>query len=245
MLFLLLLISLRNKHLHKLSIIIPTFNEADNIGKLINYLKKNDVNKLTEIIIADAGSTDNTSEIAIKDGAKVLLCPTKGRAAQMNYGASFAGSDILYFVHADCLPPESFLNEIIHAIQNGFEFGRYRTKFDSNKKILKINGWFTRFDWFICYGGDQTLFITKKLFNRIGGFNCDMMMMEDFDIVQRGKQFAKYRIIEKNVLISARKYDNNSWLKVQLANRTIVNMYKKGAAQNDMVKKYKELLNYR
>ena len=69
--------------------------------------------------------------------------------------------------------------------------------------------------------------------------------MEDFDIVQRGKQFAKYKIIEKNVLISARKYDNNSWLKVQLANRIIVNMYKKGATQSDMVKKYKELLNYR
>ncbi len=231
--------------MHKLSIIIPTCNEADNIGKLINYLKKSDVNNFTEIIIADAGSTDNTSEIAIKNGAKVLLCPTQGRAAQMNYGASFAGAGILYFVHADCFPPESFLNEIIHAIKNGFEFGRYRTKFDSNKKILKINGWFTRFDWFICYGGDQTLFITKKLFNKIGGFNNDMLMMEDYDIVKRGKQFAKYKIIKKNVLISARKYDNNSWLKVQLANRTIVSMYKKGATQNDMVKKYKELLNYR
>ena len=113
--------------LHKLSIIIPTFNEANNISKLVNYLKKTDVNNLTEIIIADAGSTDNTSEIALKDGAKVVLCPNKRRSAQMNYGASFAGADILYFVHADCFPPENFLNEIIHAIQSGFEFGRYRT----------------------------------------------------------------------------------------------------------------------
>lgn len=229
--------------MHNISIIIPTFNEADNIGKLINYLKKNDGNNLTEIIIADAGSTDNTSEIAVRGGAKVLACPDRGRAVQMNYGASFAGAEILYFVHADCLPPESFFNEIIHAIQNGFEFGRYRTKFDSNKKLLKINGWFTRFDWFICYGGDQTLFITKKLFKKIGGFNNYMMIMEDFDIVQRGKQFAKYKIIKKDVLISARKYDNNSWLKVQLANRTILSMYKNGATQIDMVKKYTESLN--
>ncbi len=230
--------------MQKLSIIIPTFNEADNIGKLITYLKKNDENKITEIIIADGGSTDNTSEIAVKNGAKVLLCPAKGRAAQINYAASFADADILYFIHADCFPPKNYIYDITHAIQNGFEFGRYRTKFDSRKNLLKINGWFTRFDWFICYGGDQTLFITKKLFNKIGGYN-DMMIMEDFDIVRRGKQFAKYKIIKNNVLISARKYENNNWLKVQLANRTIVNMYKNGATQNDMVKKYKELLNYR
>ncbi len=231
--------------MQKLSIIIPTYNEADNIGKHITHLKKNDENKLTEIIIADGGSTDNTQEIAIKNGARVLLCPAKGRAAQMNYGASFAGADILYFIHADCLPPETFLDEIFDAIQKGFEFGRYRTKFDSSQKLLKINGWFTRFDWFICYGGDQTLFMTKKLFTKIGGYNNNMMIMEDYDIVQRGKKIGKYKIIQKDVLVSARKYENNSWLKVQLANRTIVNMYKNEATQNDMVKKYKELLNYR
>ncbi len=87
--------------------------------------------------------------------------------------------------------------------------------------------------------------MTKKLFTKIGGYNNNMMIMEDYDIVQRGKKIGKYKIIQKDVLVSARKYDNNSWLKVQLANRTIVNMYKNEATQNDMVKKYKELLNYR
>jgi hypothetical protein len=69
--------------------------------------------------------------------------------------------------------------------------------------------------------------------------------MEDYDIVTRARQFGKYKIFKKAALISARKYETNSWFKVQNANRTIVKMYKNGASQQDMVNKYKEMLVYR
>ena len=69
--------------------------------------------------------------------------------------------------------------------------------------------------------------------------------MEDYDIVKRARQFGQYKIFEKTALVSARKYETNSWFKVQKANKTIVNMYKSGAAQEAMVNKYKELLKYR
>ena len=67
--------------------------------------------------------------------------------------------------------------------------------------------------------------------------------MEDYDIVIRAKQKAKYKIINKNALVSARKYVKKSWWKVQKANYCIVQMYKKGASQEAMINKYKELLN--
>jgi len=51
--------------------------------------------------------------------------------------------------------------------------------------------------------------------------------------------------MQKGTLISARKYKTNSWLSVQKANYKIVKMYKRGTCQQEMVKKYKELLNYR
>ncbi|MEJ7680558.1 MAG: hypothetical protein WKG06_22435 [Segetibacter sp.] len=163
----------------------------------------------------------------------------------MNFGASISAGDILYFIHADTFPPSSYVSDINNAIYKGYEIGRYRTKFDSPKSILKINAFFTCFDWFICYGGDQTLFITRKLFMKINGFNDDMRIMEDYDIVKRAKQLAKYKIFSKAALISARKYDANSWRKVQSANSTIVKMYKKGATQEDMINKYKQMLIYR
>ncbi len=228
-----------------ISIIIPTYNEAESISHLINYLRKNAAPSIAEIIVSDAGSADNALQIAQQAGAQAVLSPKKGRAAQMNYGASIATGNILYFIHADTFPPATFANDIEQAVAKGYGLGRYRTKFNSKKTILRVNAFFTRFDWFVCYGGDQTLFITKALFTQTGGFKEDMLIMEDYEIVIRARQKTKYKIFAKAALVSARKYETNSWLTVQLANRKIVKMYKSGASQMDMVKKYKEMLVYR
>lgn len=229
-----------------ISIIIPTYNEEASIGKLILFFQNHLNKKVKEIIVSDAGSTDDTILIARKSGAITITSPIKGRAAQMNYGASLANGEIFYFVHADTFPPVSFASDILKAIQNGYGFGRYRTKFDSNKKILLFNAWFTRFDLFICYGGDQTLFMTRSLFEQIEGFNGEMRIMEDYDVVTRAKSTgARYKIFGSTALVSARKYETNSWWRVQTANYEIIKMYKKGASQEQMANRYKQLLNYR
>ena len=228
-----------------ISIIIPTYNESKLIGKLINFLKEYGKNDISEIIISDGGSTDNTIALAKSAGAQVITSLQKGRAAQMNSGASMATSDILYFIHADSLPPPSFFTDIDQAVKDGFELGRYRTKFQSKNRILQFNAFFTRFDFLVCYGGDQTFFITKRLFEAIGGFNADMQLMEDYDIVTRARALAKYKIIQKDAKVSARKYKNNTWLQVQRANYIIVQMYKKGASQENLAEKYRRLLSYR
>lgn len=228
-----------------ISIIIPTYNEAENIDRLINYLVRYAHKKTVEIIVVDAASKDETITKAKAAGAITAVSPQEGRAAQMNYGAYLAKGDILYFIHADSFPPKEFLSDIETVIKKGYQFGRYRTKFQSTKWILQLNAFFTRFDWFVCYGGDQTLFITKSLFEEIGGFDVSMQIMEDYDIVTRAKQKARYGIIQRDALVSARKYDTNSWWRVQRANYLIVQMFKKGASQEAMVKRYKELLDYR
>lgn len=228
-----------------ISIIIPTFNEEENIQPLVLYLTKHGGGYVQEIIVSDGGSVDNTLQLASGAGARAVISPQKGRAAQMNFGASLATGDILYFVHADIFPPPSFAKNIQEAVYNGFDFGRYRTEFDTKKFILKLNAFFTRFDLFVCYGGDQTLFITRILFNKLQGFNSSMLIMEDYDIVVRAKAYGRYKILAQNVRVSARKYDNNSWWQVQRANYIIVQMFRKGASQEAMGKRYKELLSYR
>jgi rSAM/selenodomain-associated transferase 2 len=229
----------------QISIIIPVYNESENIGNLVRFLIKYSNESVIEIIVVDAGSIDDTIAIAKKEGANVVISPAKGRSAQMNYGALLAKGDILYFIHADTFPPVSFATDIIHAVEDGFDLGRYRTKFNSGKWYLKINAWFTRFDWFVCMGGDQTLFITQDLYKLSGGFKSDMFIMEEFEFVPRARKNARYKIFNKPALVSARKYDTNSWWRVQMANKKIVDMYKKGATQVDMVNTYKGMLNYR
>lgn len=229
----------------KISIIIPAYREENAIGRLVQHLEKSGGGYFSEIIVSDGQSDDATVEAAKKNGALAVTAPQKGRAAQMNYGASLATGDIFYFVHADVLPPESFATDILHAVEKGYDLGRCITKFDSKKWYLRINAFFTRFDLFICYGGDQTLFITRRLFEETGGFNSELRIMEDYEFTKRARQKGKYKIFKKGALISARKYDTNSWWRVQMANRKIVSMYKKGATQQEMVEMYRKMLNYR
>lgn len=225
-----------------ISIIIPTFNEAENIGPLVRYLRKNADKNLTEIIVSDGGSTDETLLIAQNASAKAVKSLDKGRASQMNFGASVATGELLYFVHADVIPPQSYLTDLIEAVQQGYQMGRYLSRYDSKSWVLKINALLSRIDTFAGMGGDQTLFITQKLFAETGGFDNQMKIMEEFEFSARARKKGKYKIIPKPVLISARKYNTNGWLKVQIANYTIVRMYHKGASQEDMVNKYKQML---
>ncbi len=227
---------------NKISIIIPTYNEAENIVALITYLKNSTNNSIAEIIVSDGGSTDDTVSLSKATGAITFTSPQKGRAAQMNYGASKSSGDILYFVHADTFPPTSFAADIIEAVKNNFDCGRYKTKFNSKKWIYKFNAFFTRFDWFICYGGDQTFFITQKLFTDLGGFNQTMQIMEEYDFTIRAKQKGRYKIFSKTTLISTRKYEGRSWWQVQMANTKAIQLFKRGASQNEIINTYKKML---
>lgn len=230
----------------QISIVIPVYNEEENISKLVSYLSRHSNESVTEIIVVDAGSTDGTIRVAENAGAIIAISPQKGRAAQMNCGALLAKGDILYFIHADTLPPSSFAADIAEAVKKDFDLGRYITKFNSEKWYLKINAWFTRLDWFICMGGDNTLFVARKLFHKAGGFNEQMKIMEEYEFCERvRKQGAKYKIFPQATLVSARKYDTNSWWRVQMANKKIVSMYKKGASQQDMADTYRKMLDYR
>lgn len=225
-----------------LSIIIPTFNEEAHIGKLISYLRCHANGNLAEVIVSDGGSTDLTCEIARAEGARVIQSAQKGRAAQMNNGAIGASGALLYFVHADTLPPPTYMHDIIRAVQQGADLGRYVSAYQSSSRLLKLNALLSYLDTFAGMGGDQTLFIRALFFQQTGGFDTSMKIMEEFEFCARARKAGRYMIIRKPVLISARKYEKNGWLRVQRANFMIVRMYLKGATQQQMTEYYKAYL---
>ena len=229
----------------KISIIIPTFNEEENIDKIITYLLSIQQKEKVEIIIADGGSTDNTIGLANKHKVLTTVSPIKGRAGQMNHGVSLATGNVLYFIHADSRPPLTYFSDIEDALDKGFNCGCYRSKFDSSNFMLKINAFFTRLNVLFCRGGDQTIFVTRDLFEKVGPYKNEMLIMEDYDFLARIRKHGKFKLFNKATVFSARKYDENSWLKVQKANLKIVRMYKKGKSQEDMLQTYKQMLNYR
>ena len=228
----------------KISVIIPTLNEADNIGKLLEYLKGHADDTLLEIIVVDAHSADNTEGVAQTHGATVLQSE-KGRAIQMNRGAHYAKGDVLYFVHADCLPPKSYLVDIKNSVAEGYPIGCCRSKFDSKSFILSINAYFTRFTPLWCRGGDETLFVTQDVFKTLGGYDEKQCIMEEYHFIDKARAAYPFKIIPRYVLVSARKYTTNSWIRVQYANFMAFSMFKKGASSHDIAEKYHQTLNYR
>ena len=224
------------------SAIIPTHNEAENIGQLIRELRLYGGSQLLEILVIDSGSTDGTPDMARRAGACVHQSPKQGRAAQMNAGAGLAQGDILYFIHADVQINPDFVRDIEQVVIQGYEAGCYRFRFNSSKRMLRFNSYGTRFPGIMSRGGDQTLFITRSCFNQLGGFNERFVVMEDFEIIQRIRKVARFAIIPKDVLVSARKYDRNSWLRVQVANLTAFSLFFLQVSPSRIASTYRKML---
>lgn len=225
----------------KLSIIIPVYNEADVIEQTIEYLNTQQANIL-EIIVVDGGSSDATTTKARSAGASVIASPQKGRAAQMNFGARHAKGDVLYFLHADSLPPENFIAKIDQALSSGYHAGCFRLEFGQSHFLLKIYSWFTRFDIDAFRFGDQSLFIKDDIFFKINGFREDHLVMEDQEIVRRIKQEFSFAVLDEAVTTSARKYRKKGFLKLQLIFVLIFILYKLGINQTDLTLIYKKLV---
>ncbi len=229
----------------KISVIIPCINEATNLSELIPLLLKFGGRSIEEIIVSDGGSTDDSREIANELGAKVIHCEKRSRAYQMNCAASHAKGDVLYFVHADTRPLQSFASDIQEALTKSHQAGCYRYQFQSDSLFLKINSWFTRFNGLLSGGGDQTLFITKALFEKLDGFDETYCIMEDFDLVRRVRKQTSFHIIPKSIQVSARKYESNSWLRVQIANLAAFCFFILKKPPTQIKGLYYKLLNHR
>jgi rSAM/selenodomain-associated transferase 2 len=226
-----------------ISIIIPTYNEAAHIKTTLTKLREFDKdNQIKEIIVSDGGSTDATRKTAESVGVKVVRSKQKGRAAQMNFGALHASGKVLYFLHADTLPPPNFGNEILTTLSAGFSAGCYMLSFDHDHWFLKANCWFTRFDVDAVRFGDQSLFVTKEKFFEVGGFCEKYIILEDQQIIKRLKEKCRFNIIKKPVVTSARKYRQNGIYKTQGIFFLIYFLYRLGFSQQNLLTIYRTLI---
>ena len=195
-----------------ISIVIPVLNEASSIEKLLQHLIENVTPKnLAEITVVDGGSTDGTQQLIKNLEAKPeigiqLISSEKGRAKQLNTGAKNATGSILYFLHADSFPPKNFDELIISEVEKGSPAGCFRMQFDSNHWWLRLASWLTKFSWRACRGGDQSQFITRELFDEIGGYDESYIIYEDNILINELYDRSMFVVINKKLTSSARLY---------------------------------------
>ncbi len=226
------------------SVIIPVYNEKPNLSRLLPYLHKIGKGHDFEIIISTGACTEDYSECGHGMDDVVVLCNgKKGRAHQMNDGATVAKGNILAFLHADVIPPKTFFSDIQKTIQSGFDAGFFSYRFDTDSFLLRINASFTKKDGIFTGGGDQCLFIKKSVFEKLEGFDGNQVLMEDFEFFKRMKSAgARYTIIDNDLVVSARKYKHNSYVRVNLSNFLLVVLFKMGFAPKKLKSLHNRLL---
>ena len=224
--------------LSKISIIIPTINEANNLPLLLSDLSI--IQKVGEIIIVDCGSKDKTIDIANIYGAKVYQSEERNRGLQLDIGAKNSKGDWLIFLHADTRLTHDWFKKI-NSVLNGDKNFIYYFKFKVNDtkiiyRILEILVNF-RSKYLKQPYGDQGLIIHKSIYLKNNGFK-KIPLMEDVDFLRRLSNKKKLKQINIPIFISSRKWERTNIVMQALKNWNFRRRWFKGESIKSIYSDY-------
>lgn len=222
-----------------ISIIIPTLNEAEHLRMALASARSQ---VKVEIIVVDGGSSDDTLELAMRSGVR-LLTTTGGRARQINAGALAASGEVLLFLHGDTRLPPGFDQWVQDLLANpGIVAGAFALGIDGPEIGLKIIEKLANFRsrFFQLPYGDQAIFLRPNLLRVIGGFP-DMPIMEDFVLTRRLKKEGRIAIAPVAVQTSARRWLKLGILKTTLINQAVLLAYFFGCNPERLARWYRKI----
>ncbi len=228
----------------RLSIIIPAYNEAENLAELLPHLLQTAHEHLEITVVDSPESTDHTEDVCESYApVRYVRSDQAGRAVQMNLGALHSRGDVLWYVHADVRPPVNYATLIGAQIEKGDGYGFFSYRFDPESWLLRWNSRYTQGDGMFAGAGDQCQYFTRTTWQLMGGYDEKYCIMEDFDMTRRIRAAdVPYSIITDNVVVSSRKYQKNSWLRVNLINLWVFIHYRLGCRPSKLQRLYSSLL---
>jgi rSAM/selenodomain-associated transferase 2 len=190
----------------RLSIVVPTLDEAAGIGDLLAALQPLR-HRGHELIVVDGGSTDGTATLARRFADAVLDAP-RGRATQMNAGAVAARAGVLLFLHADTWLPPRADGLVQQAIASGRVWGRFDVRIDGRSRLLRIVATLMNLRSRLTgiATGDQAMFVTREAFERVGGFPAQPLM-EDIELSRRLKRLGHPACLHERVCTAGRRWE--------------------------------------
>lgn len=190
----------------KISVIIPTWNEARRITDVVEPLVGHDL--VEEVIVADPGSLDGTADLAEGAGARIVRS-AQGRGQQLCAGAAAAHGDVLLFLHADTLLPVGALAAVHSALDDPAVIGgNFRVLFDGDTDFANwLTGFYAWFRGKGLYYGDSVMFLRRTVYRDLGGFR-PLALMEDYDLNRRMERHGGTVCIETPpVITSSRRFE--------------------------------------
>src|SRR3954454_22294869 len=203
------------------TIIVPTLNEVGQIEVTLAALAALRGEK--EIIVADGGSRDATIAHAESAGARVLRC-APGRGQQMREAASQSNGDVLWFVHADTIPPAHALDEIERALAvSDVAGGSFALTFAGPSRAARQMTWiYPHLRRLGLIYGDSGVFIRRQVYEKLGGFR-PYALFEDLDLIRRMKRCGRFVRLDCRIVTSSRRFEGGNygrawtiWIALQL-----------------------------
>lgn len=227
-----------------ISVIVPLYNEGEAVNELVAHLRQ--IPDLHEVVLADASDQPRSRTALARlqknltrqhnqrnqrdqrtTPIRILQCPTRARAAQMNAAAKSCRGTVLLFLHCDTRLPRDCATAITRALtqtnhhQQEKIWGWFRLRLHATgaryrllERMINLRARLSRIAT-----GDQAIFIQRRAFTRAHGF-ADIALMEDIELSRRLKRLAHPCILPQAVTTSARRWQQNGWL------RTILHMWK-------------------
>jgi rSAM/selenodomain-associated transferase 2 len=201
----------------RISIIIPTLNEAAYLGRTLRQLNILDP-PAWEVLVVDGGSEDETMAIAQAAGVRLLLSNERGRSVQMNRGAKVATGNILCFLHADTWVPDDLVAVIDRTLADQtIAGGGFISLMAGDQKTrwgVSLHNYLKTFYAPLLFRphlffkglrllfGDQVIFCRRVDFWECGGFDSSLAIMEEADLclklVRRGRIRQVNRIVQSS-----------------------------------------------
>ena len=207
----------------KFSVIIPAYDEEqclpETLGRIVQALSI--IASPSEIIVVDNDSQDGTKQVAEDFGVKVILEREHNISKVRNTGAKNSTGDVLIFIDADTLVPETLFQKILAMMEDENCFGgAVAVEYENlQRKWMKfyILGWkFWGKVFNMAQGAAQ--FCRKSVFEELEGYDPTIFMGEDVEFYWRLSKFAKrsrgylHFIEHPKVRTSARRFDKmNLW----------------------------------
>lgn len=195
----------------KLSVIIPTLNEADFLPRTIRMLRENSLGRNPpEIIVSDSGSKDGTPELAVQLGARLVVFEdsTPGRSSALNAGGQSAKGEALLFLDADTIPPHGYDQAIESALADPDTVGgAFEFSLDGSEFGLRVVEFINRIRYRLRqrYYGDQGVFVRTDIFKRVGGYP-ERPILEAAYFSKALRKEGKLKLIRLEVKTSPRRF---------------------------------------
>ena len=221
----------------RLSVIVPSWNDRDNLGRLIPALAR--LNEFHEVIVVDASPDPVAKEIVRAGGGIHCQAETPNRGAQMNLGAERATGDVLIFHHADSILSAAHV-AIDRALRDSEVIGgAFYRKFDGrHPRLLRLETvarFLTRRGG--SFFGDQSVFVRRDTFRALGGF-APIPLMEDVEFSRRLRREGKVAVLDPPVESSTRRHAARGAWRTSLQNGLFIVLYKCGLSPHHLHRWY-------